>query len=202
MASSAPKALPSEKAKAEQAKQKLEIPTDPEGIIDMETFNQIREMDDEDDEDGGGNEFSKSIVEGYFEQAETTFKSMEDAFAARDLTKLGALGHFLKGSSAALGIVKVQATCERMQHYGHCRDEEVGADLSEDDALARIERLLVDCKRDYRVAHGWLRRLYGDAADDGDGEGEGEGDDAALDEKEGAKVKVGEGEDAKAKEDK
>ena len=62
----------------------LQIPSDPAGIIDMETFSQIREMDEvEDDDDesaeGGAHAFSKGIVWGYFEQAENTFKQMEDA---------------------------------------------------------------------------------------------------------------------------
>lgn len=49
-----------------------------------------------------------------------------------------------------------------MQHYGNLRDEEVGEDLDEDEALKRIKQLLVDCKRDYGVASRYLRRLYGD----------------------------------------
>jgi osomolarity two-component system phosphorelay intermediate protein YPD1 len=66
----------------------MQSPTDPAGIIDMEVFSQIREMDDVDDEDdgesgeGGGADahaFSKGIVWGYFEQAEHTFEQMEDA---------------------------------------------------------------------------------------------------------------------------
>ncbi len=58
-----------------------QIPPDPDGIIDMEVFSQIREMDeDEDDEPGAGaHEFSKGIVWGFFDQAENTFKDMEDA---------------------------------------------------------------------------------------------------------------------------
>lgn len=54
-----------------------QIPDDPEGIIEMEVFSQIREMD-EDDEDGEPS-FSEGIVMGYFEQAEATFEKMEDA---------------------------------------------------------------------------------------------------------------------------
>jgi osomolarity two-component system phosphorelay intermediate protein YPD1 len=42
--------------------------------IDALTFEQILEMDDEDDRD-----FSRSIVFGFFEQAEQTFKKMDDA---------------------------------------------------------------------------------------------------------------------------
>jgi osomolarity two-component system phosphorelay intermediate protein YPD1 len=56
------------------------LPEDPEGIINMEIFSQIQDMDDDDDdEEGGGHEFSKGIVWGYFEQAENTFKQMEEA---------------------------------------------------------------------------------------------------------------------------
>lgn len=42
--------------------------------MDQSTFEQILEMDDDDDK-----EFSKSIVYGFFEQADNTFKKMEDA---------------------------------------------------------------------------------------------------------------------------
>ena len=192
---------------------------DPEGIIDMETFQQIRDMDDEDEDEevgeGGAHEFSKGIVWGYFEQAEATFKQMEQAMcvqvfhgkrselttntlsvflfqsnsnccsrcnclvsdpvdhivlfqhsAEASLTNLSSLGHFLKGSSAALGIIKVQAICEKMQHYGNLRDEEAGESLQEDEALKRIEKLLVQCKKDYEVAKVWLVKLYASEAEE------------------------------------
>jgi osomolarity two-component system phosphorelay intermediate protein YPD1 len=42
--------------------------------VDIPTFKQILEMDEPDD-----NEFSQSIVYGFFEQAEETFVSMDDA---------------------------------------------------------------------------------------------------------------------------
>ncbi|EKD03571.1 transferase [Trichosporon asahii var. asahii CBS 8904] len=139
------------------------LPDSPDGIINMEIFSQIQDMDDEDDEDGpGSREFSKGIVWGYFEQAEATFKQMEEAIAEASLSNLSSLGHFLKGSSAALGIIKVQNSCEKMQHYGNLRDEEVGENLEEGEALERIKQLLVDCKRDYGVASRYLRRLYND----------------------------------------
>ena len=44
-------------------------------MLDQNTFDQVLEMDD-DDED---RDFSKSIVFGFFEQAEVTFKKMEDS---------------------------------------------------------------------------------------------------------------------------
>ena len=43
-------------------------------VIDANTFEQILEMDDEDDDN---REFSSGIVYGFFEQAETTFVKMD-----------------------------------------------------------------------------------------------------------------------------
>jgi osomolarity two-component system phosphorelay intermediate protein YPD1 len=43
-------------------------------ILDPSTFEQILEMDDD-----AEREFSKGIVVGFFEQAETTFERMEKA---------------------------------------------------------------------------------------------------------------------------
>lgn len=43
-------------------------------MIDLSAFEQILEMDDDDDRD-----FSKGIVFGFFEQAVTTFDKMEKA---------------------------------------------------------------------------------------------------------------------------
>lgn len=42
--------------------------------VDTATFDQILEMDDDEDRD-----FSKEIVYGFFEQAETTFVKMDEA---------------------------------------------------------------------------------------------------------------------------
>ncbi|WVQ85096.1 hypothetical protein IAT38_007260 [Cryptococcus sp. DSM 104549] len=132
-----------------------------EAIIDMETFQQIMDMDEDDDEDGEDkHSFSKGIVWGYFTQAEDTFVEMQEALDQEDLTKLSSLGHFLKGSSAALGIVKVQGSCEQMQHYGNLRDEEAGTDLKPEEALARIKGLLAACKKDYEAAKKWMKKLY------------------------------------------
>ncbi|CAO3587589.1 unnamed protein product [Absidia cylindrospora] len=83
-------------------------------LIDMSTFDQLLDMDDDDDD----HEFSYSIVLNYFEQAEATFKDMDDALDKKNLPELSRLGHFLKGSSAAIGLKKVKATCERSKTLG------------------------------------------------------------------------------------
>jgi osomolarity two-component system phosphorelay intermediate protein YPD1 len=43
-------------------------------VLDMNTFEQILEMDEE-----GDNEFSTSIVDGFLDQAEETFVQMDKA---------------------------------------------------------------------------------------------------------------------------
>lgn len=43
-------------------------------MIDMATFDQILEMDDDDDK-----EFSRAIVTGFLEQAHETFEKMEES---------------------------------------------------------------------------------------------------------------------------
>jgi osomolarity two-component system phosphorelay intermediate protein YPD1 len=136
----------------------------PEGIIDMDILGQVFEMDeleDEDDEEGGGgHEFSKGIVWHSFEQAGSTFDEMKQALESKDLPRLSSLGHFLKGSSAALGITKVKDSCEKMQHYGNLRDEEAGTALSETEALDRISKLLGVVEKEYQEAADWLKGYY------------------------------------------
>ncbi|KAH7926442.1 Hpt, histidine phosphotransferase protein [Leucogyrophana mollusca] len=123
-------------------------------VIDMETFQQILELDDDD------LEFSRDMAYAYFTQAETTFDQMEKAFKGDDLHELGSLGHFLKGSSAALGVSKVQATCEKIQHYGQMKDDETEKPLTKPAALAKIEPLLSSVKIEYAAAKKWLETYY------------------------------------------
>ncbi|KAI0754692.1 histidine-phosphotransfer domain HPT domain-containing protein [Daedaleopsis nitida] len=128
---------------------------DTENVIDLETFTQILDLDEDDTHD-----FSLGMTEAYFTQASTTFTDMDNAFESKDLPKLSALGHFLKGSSAALGVSAVQATCEHIQHYGALRDELNDADLTEQAALDKIAPLLSRVKREYAVAEKWLQDWY------------------------------------------
>lgn len=70
-------------------------------------------MDDDDPN------FSKSLITQYFDQVVQTFKSMEvQLHTTKDLKELDSLGHFLKGSSAALGLQRIAWVCERIQNLG------------------------------------------------------------------------------------
>ncbi|KAI0076975.1 histidine phosphotransferase [Panus rudis PR-1116 ss-1] len=132
----------------------LEQPGSPD-TIDLDTFNQIVELDEDDTHD-----FSHGMVTAYFSQARATFKEMEQALQERNLEKLSSLGHFLKGSSAALGVTKVQASCERMQHYGKRWDEENNVSLTDENAFKKIEPLLARVKGEYGHAEVWLKNWY------------------------------------------
>lgn len=67
----------------------------PPDVIDIEVFEQLLEMDEEDDRD-----FSKSLVYNYFEQAESTFENMRKALYVLLLMQCigGARGTFDVGS--------------------------------------------------------------------------------------------------------
>ncbi|SAL94947.1 hypothetical protein [Absidia glauca] len=124
-------------------------------LIDMNTFDQLLDMDDEDD-----HEFSYSIVQDYFKQAEVTFEDMDAALDKKNLPELSRLGHFLKGSSAAIGLKKVKATCEKIQNIGNCKDETGSSDLNEADALKQISPLLPQVKAEYNEAEEYLKNFY------------------------------------------
>ncbi|KAK4061593.1 uncharacterized protein Triagg1_10222 [Trichoderma aggressivum f. europaeum] len=129
--------------------------------IDLTTFKQILEMDEP-----GDNEFSSSIVFGFFEQAEETFESMDTALSDKDLEKLSELGHFLKGSSATLGLIKVRDGCEKIQRYG--KQENLDGSPEPDAAvcLARVQEALTAVKSDYEEVETGLRKFYKEDEDE------------------------------------
>ncbi|KAL1748371.1 signal transduction histidine kinase, partial [Schizophyllum fasciatum] len=121
--------------------------------INMDTFQQLLDLDEDETHD-----FSRGMVDAYFSQAESTFEDMDKALKSSDLPKLSSLGHFLKGSSATLGVSRVQLSCQKIQHYGEKKNE--GKDLSDADALSRINELLGKVKVDFRTAEEWLQEWY------------------------------------------
>lgn len=144
----------------------------------METFHQILELDED-----GDHEFSHAMTEEYFEQAEETFRKLDKNLwvsifncsllnvtffllvvpmcsKSANLKELSALGHFLKGSSAAIGLEKVQASCEKIQCYGLKRDEEAKKDLEAGDALDKIQKQLVQLKAEYAEAKKSLKDWF------------------------------------------
>ncbi len=78
-----------------------------------------------------------------------------------DLEQLSDRGHFLKGSSATLGLNKIKESCEKIQNLGRHMDE-TGAehDLSDDVCLERIRQVLPVLTDDYHEVERMLRSYY------------------------------------------
>ncbi|KAI8605957.1 signal transduction histidine kinase [Dissophora ornata] len=128
---------------------------DEDSIIDHTTFDQLLEMDDEED-----HEFSRSLVWNYFEQAEKTFEDMNESMKRLDFPDLSRLGHFLKGSSAALGLTKVKESCEQLQHYGNRKDATGANIITNDEAERLIRALLTQMRSEYDEAESYLKDFY------------------------------------------
>ncbi|KAG5459534.1 MAG: hypothetical protein BJ554DRAFT_52, partial [Olpidium bornovanus] len=90
------------------------------------------------------------------------FSFLAPASSKEDPAALSRLGHFLKGSSAALGLQRVKTSCEKMQHYGNLKDQHGSGSITQDEALDKIRELLVQVKEEYKEADTFLRKFYGE----------------------------------------
>ncbi len=78
-----------------------------------------------------------------------------------DLPKLSDLGHFLKGSSAALGFVKVKDHCQVIQQYGKKQTLEGAPENDVSVCLARISEALAAAKTNMTVVEAKMNGFYG-----------------------------------------
>jgi osomolarity two-component system phosphorelay intermediate protein YPD1 len=132
-----------------------------EDTIDPATFEQILEMD----EDEVDREFSKSIVFDFFGQADSTFAKMDSNLEKQEedyLKTLSELGHFLKGSSATLGLTKVKDSCEKIQHYGSLKDETGTKDITEEESRKKLKTIIEQAKREFAEVKDVLKEFYKD----------------------------------------
>lgn len=125
--------------------EKKESKPSKEDIIDMEVFNQIVELNDEDD---GDSSFLSGMISDYLAQVDSTFNEMDKAMETKDLKKISDLGHFLKGSSAALGVKHVSLTCEKIQN--------MAKGTPGDKTVEEVTSLLKRVKEEYGAAKIWL----------------------------------------------
>ncbi|EDK41791.1 hypothetical protein PGUG_05889 [Meyerozyma guilliermondii ATCC 6260] len=93
---------------SEEKKSKLQE----SGLIEWPVFSELIAMDE--DEEG----FSKSLFQTFVDQFVETCHDLELNLKEQNLDKLSGLGHYLKGSAAALGLEKISNECERIQNYG------------------------------------------------------------------------------------
>ncbi|KIH95254.1 osomolarity two-component system, phosphorelay intermediate protein YPD1 [Sporothrix brasiliensis 5110] len=118
-------------------------------------FEQILEMDDS----PSNRDFSKTLVYDYFDQAKETFQGMDAA--VEDLAKLSDLGHFLKGSSAALGFDKVKDHCQVIQQYGKKMTLDGTPEPDKSVCLARITEAITAAKANMTIVEDKMNEFFG-----------------------------------------
>lgn len=79
---------------------------------------------------------------------------------SEELKSLSNLGHFLKGSSATLGLFKVRDACEKIQNWGNGKDDTGERDLDKAVCLKRIENILPKLRSDVQDARVFLEKFY------------------------------------------
>ena len=79
----------------------------------------------------------------------------------RDLVQLSSLGHFLKGSSATLGMTKVKDSCEKIQHFGAHKSADGSKDVPDDDeCLESLKKTIKQAKVEFAEVEKRLRKFY------------------------------------------
>ncbi|CAN3371570.1 hypothetical protein DIURU_004010 [Diutina rugosa] len=84
------------------------------GLVDWSVFSELIAIMDE-DEDG----LALSLFQEFVTQFEETSVEIDANLKQGRLDELSKLGHYIKGSAAALGLVKISHQCERIQNYGN-----------------------------------------------------------------------------------
>lgn len=79
---------------------------------------------------------------------------------AKNLDELSKLGHFLKGSSATLGLTKVKDSCEKIQRYGKKENEDGTPETDEELCLSRVTDTLKSLKTEYTEAETALKKFF------------------------------------------
>ncbi|KXN88151.1 Multistep phosphorelay regulator 1 [Leucoagaricus sp. SymC.cos] len=124
-------------------------------FVDGETFNQILDLDEDDE-----HEFSQQMVQEFYTQAETTFTEMDALYKEKQLATLSDKGHFLKGSSAAIGLSMVRESCEEIQNYGNLRNKANEAAITREEALKLIGEVLTRVRVEYEEVKTWLEEFF------------------------------------------
>jgi len=81
----------------------------------------------------------------------------------KDLTQLSQLGHFLKGSSATLGMYRVRDSCEKIQHFGDRKDESgIREEPDDNKTLERLDKTIAQAKTEFAEVEKVLKNFYDD----------------------------------------
>ncbi|KAF8987271.1 hypothetical protein CPC16_004179 [Podila verticillata] len=125
-----------------------------DSIVDHSTFDQLLELDDDE------HRFTRGLVWRYFDQAEEIFNDMESAVASKNFPELSRLGHFFKGSSAALGLTKIKESCEKLQRLGNLKDTVELKPITSSEAETSIRELLGQMRKEYDEVESLFKLFY------------------------------------------
>ncbi|RKP31290.1 histidine-phosphotransfer domain, HPT domain-containing protein [Metschnikowia bicuspidata] len=140
------------------------------GLVDWPVFSELVAMDE--DEEG----FSRGLFQTFVDQFEDTYRKFKENVDKTNLDGLSALGHYLKGSAAALGLVTIAEQCERIQNYGHrnnCDEFLIeGADATHGDTywISLVEDAMAKAQQSFNESNNALNAFFGetDASDEKD----------------------------------
>lgn len=82
----------------------------------------------------------------------------------KDLPTLSSLGHFLKGSSATLGLTQMKKSCEMIQHWGNLKDETGMEPKDEAYCLNAIKLEVAKLRKEFVTVERALKTFYGEPA--------------------------------------
>jgi osomolarity two-component system, phosphorelay intermediate protein YPD1 len=79
---------------------------------------------------------------------------------AKDLNALSELGHFLKGSSASLGLIKVKDSCKKIEHYSEKKDETGTEEITEEEDLEKLKTTIEQARKEFEEVEKVLKKFY------------------------------------------
>lgn len=132
------------------------------GLVEWSVFSELVAMDE--DEEG----FSKGLFQTFVDQFQDTLTEIDENVGSKNLDKLSSLGHYLKGSAAALGLTTISSQCERIQNYGHkvnFDNFELGTekeDNSDEFWLALIDDAVQKAKNGFSKSKAALEEYFGE----------------------------------------
>lgn len=132
------------------------------GLVEWSVFSELVAMDE--DEEG----FSKGLFQTFVDQFQDTLTEIDENVQSKNLDKLSSLGHYLKGSAAALGLKTISSQCERIQNYGHKVNfdnfefETEEKEDSEDFWLELIEDAVKKAKDGFKKSKAALEDYFGE----------------------------------------
>ena len=76
------------------------------------------------------------------------------------MDELSKLGHYLKGSSATLGLVHIRDSCEKIQHWGAGYDETGSNSEDPEKCLTFISKEVRKLRAEYGIVRKALTEYY------------------------------------------